>query len=147
MGHSIRAAKRTLDYIDIVGVTEDFDGFMVLLAKALEVPASKLNYRHAKKMMDRPPLGEEDPEALKILRQIVRTDYEIYDHARSLYEKHQREGQEWGFNTSLVAFNKDQAKQVQRCQYRPHKTHLLSGYDCYPSRRGRKSWRELSDPS
>lgn len=139
MGHSVRTAKRTLDYIDIVGVTEDFDGFMVLLANALDVPASKLNYRHVKKMMDRPRLEEEDPEALKILREILQTDYEIYGHARTLYDKKKQEGeaQGWGFNSSLAAFKEDQAKLVQRCRFRPHTTHLVSGYDCYPSRKRR----------
>lgn len=134
MGEDVLKAQRTLDYMDVVGTTENFDGFMVLLAQAIHVNASALHYRKLKKMMGRPSIQDEDPEALGILRKILRPDYEIYNHAQLLYNKQVQESQHW-FNSSLAAFQNKQAQAKNRCQEVNHQTKLLAGLDCYRPRK------------
>lgn len=138
MGEAVLKAQRTLDYMDVVGTTENFDGFMILLAEALHVNASTLHYRKLKKMMGRPPIEDEDPEALAVLRRILKPDYEIYKHAQLLYSKKVQKSQHW-FNTSLAAFQIKQGQVKERCQEIGHQSKLLAGLDCYRPRRPQRS--------
>eukprot|EP00045_Choanoeca_perplexa_P007012 m.61555 g.61555 ORF g.61555 m.61555 type:complete len:299 (+) comp13888_c0_seq2:118-1014(+) len=125
----IKAAIQALEAIDVVGVTEDMDGFLTLTSYYLNVLPSDLAYKSQKIIVGRPKLEDFDPELQAHLRLVTAADFELYLHAERRY--HFLKSQVPDFEDRRASFQTAQAKIDQRCSFKKTPSRLLIGNDCY----------------
>jgi hypothetical protein len=105
-------AKRTLERLDLVGTTEEYDSFLSVLALKMGWNVEDLVYQKAKvaRYEDFSPTNEE----AQLLKHELRHEIELYEFSKTLFASRLRTFP--AFPETLGRFRKAQSLVVQNCK-------------------------------
>eukprot|EP00056_Hartaetosiga_gracilis_P003821 m.67755 g.67755 ORF g.67755 m.67755 type:complete len:368 (-) comp11592_c2_seq1:185-1288(-) len=127
---SVEKAIANLEDFTVVGVTEEINAFMVLVATALHVPVTDVVYKNEKVVVNRPKFEDLPIETQQLLERLTLSDRIVYEHAKKLMHQNINE-QPPIFRTHLRVFESLEKQIDQRCQFERTQSTVLSGWDCY----------------
>eukprot|EP00045_Choanoeca_perplexa_P016948 m.235715 g.235715 ORF g.235715 m.235715 type:complete len:385 (-) comp17409_c0_seq2:83-1237(-) len=127
--NAVEDAKQAIEDFDVVGVSEDLDGFMALLSYHLNVPPAHLTYKNEKVVLGRPQLKDLEPRLQTHLKLATANDFEVYLAAQRRFEV--LKSQVPDFKQRLSEFKAAQAKVDQSCKFAKTVSEVLRGRDCY----------------
>ncbi|EDQ86760.1 uncharacterized protein MONBRDRAFT_27847 [Monosiga brevicollis MX1] len=113
--HQTSAAMHTLGQFDVVGITEDLDRFLVVLAHKLNVRLEDVTYKSEKVVVGRPKFADLDAETQELLLAATQDDRLIYAHAKTLALAQQHEVPD--FEAKLARFRALESKIDQGCTF------------------------------
>lgn len=121
-------AIKELRALDVVGTTENFDDFMVVLAYRMNWPLKWVTYKRLKTVLDRPKVSDHTDAVLSALRRAVSDDSAVYDAAVEIATD--KASKIPFINDLRASFQELQSKIDQTCQFKAHGRNLI-GKDCY----------------
>ena len=80
----LEKAREHLDRFDLVGITEEFDGFLELLGRKMGWKISRIADKNV--TQNRTQINNLDKDTLDVIKHYTRFDRELYQHARFLFE-------------------------------------------------------------
>jgi len=129
------AAIGALKELDVIGLTEEYDDFPVMVAIKLNWPLEWLTYKRLKTILGRPKVEDHSPQVLDAFRIILQDDIKVYEAARDL--AHERKAATPHFQDFRRRFDELQLKVDQSCRFENHASGL-QGLDCYHVKNARR---------
>ena len=131
---NLKEAHRILSKVDVIGTTEAFDDFMIMLALRMNWPLSMVTYKRLKTVLGRPKVSDHPPSVLEPLRIHLAPDIDLYAAGASLAQKRLEAGYGTLGNGALAAarleFARLESRVDQSCSFESHGRNLV-GKDCY----------------